>query len=38
MAVFGVNPADPKNYPSGIPEGQGFDAVLQEFQWGPTPS
>jgi hypothetical protein len=38
MEVFGVNPADPKNYPNGIPEAQEFDSVLQEFQWGPTPS
>jgi hypothetical protein len=34
--MFGVNPADPKNYPNGIPEGERFDTVLQEFQWGLT--
>jgi hypothetical protein len=33
VVVFGVNPADPKNFPNGIPEGQEFDALLQEFQW-----
>jgi hypothetical protein len=36
VTIFGVNPADPKNYPNGIPEGEQFDAVLQEFQWGLT--
>lgn len=33
VAIFGVNPADPKNYPNGIPEGQEFDALCQQFQW-----
>ena len=31
-----VNPADPKNYPNGIPEGEEFDAVCQQFQWSQT--
>lgn len=34
VSVFGVNPADTKDFPNGIPEGQYFDSVLQEFQWG----
>ncbi len=34
VAMLGVNPADPKNYPNGIPEGEEFDAVCQQFQWG----
>jgi len=34
VAVFGVNPADPKNFPNGIPEGQWFDDLCQQFQWG----
>ena len=33
VVVFGVNPADTKNFPNGIPEGQEIDALLQEFQW-----
>lgn len=33
VAIFGVNPADPKNYANGIPEDQEFDSLLQEFQW-----
>ena len=36
VAIFGVNPADPKNYPNGIPEGEEFDAVCQQFQWSQT--
>jgi hypothetical protein len=36
VSMFGVNPADPKNFPNGIPEGEAFDSVLQEFQWGLT--
>lgn len=36
VAMFGVNPADPKNYPNGIPEGEAFDAVCQQFQWSQT--
>ena len=34
VVIFGVNPADIKNYPNGIPEGQEFDALCQEFTWG----
>lgn len=36
VLIFGVNPADTKNYPNGIPEGEDFDALLQEFQWSST--
>lgn len=36
VVVFGADPADTKNYPNGIPEAQAFDAILQEFQWGPS--
>jgi hypothetical protein len=36
VAMFGVNPADPKDFPNGIPEGVEFDAVCQQFQWGQT--
>jgi hypothetical protein len=34
VVFFAVNPSDPKNYPHGIPEGQAFDYVCQEFRWG----
>src|SRR5438445_12243507 len=27
VAMFGVNPADPKHYPNGIPEGEELDAA-----------
>jgi len=33
VSIFGVDPADPKNSPNGIPEDQEFDSLLQEFQW-----
>jgi len=36
VVFFGLNPADTKNYPHGIPEGQAFDYVCQEFRWSPT--
>jgi hypothetical protein len=36
VTMFGVNPADPKDYANGIPEGEEFDAICQEFQWGLT--
>jgi len=36
VVFFGLNPSDPKNYPHGIPEGQAFDYVCQEFRWSPT--
>ena len=34
VVFFGANPADTKNFPNGIPEGQQFDYVCQEFRWG----
>jgi hypothetical protein len=34
VVVFGANPADLKNYPNGIPEGEEFDALCEQFQWG----
>jgi hypothetical protein len=34
VLIFGADPADLKNYPSGIPEGEQFDALCQQFQWG----
>jgi hypothetical protein len=34
VVIFAVDPADTKDYPSGIPEGQEFDYLLQEFRWG----
>jgi hypothetical protein len=34
VVVFAANPADPKNSPNGIPEGQSFDYVCSEFRWG----
>jgi len=33
VVIFGANAADLKNYPSGIPEGEQFDALCQQFQW-----
>jgi hypothetical protein len=33
VVVFAVDPADTKDYASGIPEGQSFDYLLQEFRW-----
>jgi hypothetical protein len=33
VVIFGVNPQDTKNFPNGIPEGQEFDSICQEFQW-----
>jgi hypothetical protein len=33
VVIFAVDPADTKNYPNGIPEGQEFDYVCQEFRW-----
>ena len=33
VVFFALNPSDPKNYPHGIPEGQAFDYVCQEFRW-----
>jgi hypothetical protein len=34
VVVFAVNPADPKNSPNGIAEGQSFDYMCSEFRWG----
>src|SRR5947209_18062720 len=36
ISMFGVNPADPKTYPNGIPEGESFAAVCQQFRWSQT--
>src|SRR5947199_9465 len=34
VVVFAADPADPKNSPNGMPEGQEFDYVCTEFTWG----
>lgn len=34
VVVFAVNPADPKNSPNGMPEGQDIDYMCTEFAWG----
>jgi hypothetical protein len=34
VVVFAVNPADPKSFPNGMPEGQLFDYLCTEFVWG----
>lgn len=33
VVVFAVDPADTKDFPNGIPEGQEFDYLCQEFRW-----
>jgi hypothetical protein len=33
VVVFAVNPADPKNSPHGMPEGQAIDYMCTEFVW-----
>jgi hypothetical protein len=33
VVFFGADPADPKNSPNGIPEGQSFDYMCSEFRW-----
>jgi hypothetical protein len=33
VVIFGTDPADPKNYPNGMQEGQAFDYLCQEFRW-----
>ena len=33
VVMLAINPADPKNFPSGLPEGQLFDYVCTEFAW-----
>lgn len=34
VTVFALNPADPKTYPNGMPEGQAIDYLCTEFVWG----
>jgi len=34
VVVFAEGPADPKNSPNGMPEGQLFDYLCTEFVWG----
>jgi hypothetical protein len=34
VVIFAVDPADTKNFPNGLPEGQEFDYLCQEFRWG----
>jgi hypothetical protein len=34
VVILVADPADPKNSPHGIPEGQSFDYVCSEFRWG----
>lgn len=34
VVILAVGPADPKNSPHGMPEGQEFDYLCQEFRWG----
>jgi len=33
IVFFAVDPADTKNSPNGIPEGQSFDYMCSEFRW-----
>ncbi len=33
VVVFAADPADPKNSPNGMPEGQSFDYMCTEFRW-----
>jgi hypothetical protein len=33
VVMFAVDPADTKNFPNGMPEGQDFDYLCQEFRW-----
>jgi zinc ribbon protein len=33
VVIFAVDPADPKNAPNGMPEGQAFDYLGTEFSW-----
>ena len=33
IVVFVIDPADPKNSPNGIPEGQAFDYLCTEITW-----
>lgn len=34
VVIFAIDPADPKNSPNGMPEGQEFDYLCTEFAWG----
>lgn len=34
VVMLAINPADPKNSPNGMPEGQLFDYMCTEFAWG----
>lgn len=34
VVIFALNPAYPKDFPNGMPEGQAFDYLCQEFRWG----
>jgi hypothetical protein len=33
VVIFAVDPADTKGYANGMPEGQSFDYLCQEFRW-----
>jgi hypothetical protein len=33
VVIFALDPAAPKTYPNGMPEGQDFDYLCQEFRW-----
>jgi hypothetical protein len=33
LVVFAVDPALPKQYPNGMPEGADFDYLCTEFSW-----
>jgi len=33
VAIFALGPADPKNFPYGMPEGQAFDYLCTEVAW-----
>jgi hypothetical protein len=33
VVIFAADPADTKDFPNGLPEGQAFDYVCQEFRW-----
>ena len=33
VVIFAADPADTKNFANGIPEGQSFDYLCQEFRW-----
>jgi hypothetical protein len=37
VVVFAADPADPKNSPHGMPEGQSFDYLCTEFRWAGEP-